>query len=257
MAKVDDSELENEEEEVIDDQLQEDDSQEDLQDDVKDEQEDEQEEDGLGDEEEDSDEEEPKEKPSRRETLRINDLLKKYGAPQERNDTSKNDDAITFRDDVDADDDTLEQLDKKSNDYAARRYNEGLARAEYLNWNTNLKIETPLVHQEHPQMGDKVIADSINNEYLNFVGYNQQTGTVARPDVSYKDFVDARFEQAEAIAEAMTEKTRRNITKQAGRTAIRPDGSSAKRLDLSKAPQAMSDEELDAYIAKQGFAPKK
>jgi hypothetical protein len=65
------------------------------------------------------------------------------------------------------------------------------------------------------------------------------------------------FELVDEVSSRKVQQSQKNIAKQASRTGLRPDGSSAKRLDLSKPPEAMTDEELDAMIAKSGFSPKK
>jgi len=57
------------------------------------------------------------------------------------------------------------------------------------------------------------------------------------------------MELADRTAATKTQKSAKNIAKQAAQTGLRPDGSKAKRLDLSKAPEQMSDEELDAFIS--------
>lgn len=205
---------------------------------------------------EDSQEEEAPEQPSRREQLRIQSLLRKYGDPTDRQAPQQK--GIDYRDMINADDEVYEQLENRTSEYASQVYQEGVQRAEYLNWHTGLKIDTPNVHRDFPEVAkNDRLRDSLNEEYLSFVGFDPKTQTVKRPEVSYYDYVDARVEQAKELAETMVERTRKNVTRQAARTGLRPDGSSAKRLDLSKDPSQMTDEELDAALAKQGLLPKK
>ena len=89
------------------------------------------------------------------------------------------------------------------------------------------------------------------------VGLDANTGLVQNPNVRWKDFVESEFELADEIANTKVANSTRNIAQQAASTGLRPDGSQAKRLNLNKAPEQMSDEELDAIIAQGGLAPKK
>ena len=76
-----------------------------------------------------------------------------------------------------------------------------------------------------------------------------------KPNIGYAEFVEARLEQAERLATRMNQETVKNVAKQAATTGLRPDGSSAKKLNLNQAPQNMSIEELYASIGQT--PPKK
>ena len=95
---------------------------------------------------------------------------------------------------------------------------------------------------------------TLQEKYLRFVGYEPGDPakgigpTVQTPNISYAEFVEAEMEFADELASQKIAKTTQNIAKQAASTGLRPDGSSAKRLDLSKAPEEMTDEELSAAI---------
>ena len=54
------------------------------------------------------------------------------------------------------------------------------------------------------------------------------------------------MELADNMAGVKTQQATRNIAQQAAKTGLRPDGTSVKPLDLNKAPEDMTDEELRA-----------
>jgi hypothetical protein len=60
------------------------------------------------------------------------------------------------------------------------------------------------------------------------------------------------MELGEVIGSQKAQSAVKNVAKQAAQTGLRPDGSQAKRLDLNKSPDAMSDEELDAFLKQAG-----
>lgn len=199
--------------------------------------------------------------PSRREQLRIQKLLHKYPNLQERV-APQQQSGINYKDMIEADEQVYDQLDQASQEFGNTKYQEGVQTAQFYSWRTDLKIDTPQVYRDHPELDPKneegfnpALADTLNQMYLSTVGYNGKS--VKNPDISYRDYIDSMYELVDEAASHKVERTQANIVKQAARTGLRPDGSSAKRLDLSKAPQAMTDEELDAVIASSGFAPKK
>ena len=59
------------------------------------------------------------------------------------------------------------------------------------------------------------------------------------------------MELVEEIAGQKNAQTVKNVTKQAAQTGLRPDGSSAPRMNLNKAPQDMTMEELYASIGQK------
>lgn len=205
-------------------------------------------------------EEEPK-PPSRREQLRVQDLLKKYPnlASQEPVKTPN------FREKVAADEDTYKVLEDTTRDFGQELASEVTARANYTTWHRFLQADDRVISQKYPELdknSDKfypAVADAVNSRYLQFVGYNPGDPargippSVARPDVSYADYVEADMEYARELASMMAEDSRRNIAKQAASTGIRPDASTPKRLNLNKPPEQMTDEELKAIISQAGL----
>lgn len=195
--------------------------------------------------------------PSRREQLRVQDLLKKYGPPPERTPQKGPD----FRDKVQADEDVYKTLEETAQDYGQTQYQQGIAQANTAGWRAMLSLEDRQVRKEYPFLDPKdkenfhpAIADAISRKYLQDIGYDPgdlQRGipeTVANP-ISYYDWVDAQVELADELAAQRVERTTENIAKQAAQTGLRPDGSSAKSLNLNKNPEDMTDEELQAVIS--------
>lgn len=207
--------------------------------------------------------EEESKPPSRREQLRVQDLLRKYGPPKEKAPQTTPD----FRDKVQADEDVYKTLEETAQDYGQTQYQQGIAQANTAGWKAMLTLEDRQVRKDYPIFNpqDKekfhpAVADAMNTKYLRAIGYNPgdpQRGipeTVVNP-ISYYEFVEAEMEFADELAAQRVERTTENIARQAAQTGLRPDGSSAKSLNLNKAPEDMTDEELDAAIA--ATLPKK
>lgn len=118
-----------------------------------------------------------------------------------------------------------------------------------------LQAEEPYVLSKYTFMDkdsqdfDQEATSAMVAKYLNFVGFDEET-KVARNPISYKEFVDAEMEFVQALAEKMARETQENVTRQAAQTGLRPSGAApSKSLNLNKAPEDMTDEELDAIIA--------
>jgi len=197
--------------------------------------------------------------PSRREQLRVQQLLKKYGQPKE---APLQANGPNFRDQINADEEVYKTLEESTTEYGRQQYSQGLEQAKYYKWETLLQVDDPQVRTKYAQLdpSDKekfhpALADAMNQKYLRFVGYNPgdpERGiapTVQRPDIRYLDFVEAEFEFADELAAERQERTTKNIAQQAAQTGLRPDGSQAKSLNLNKAPQDMTEEELNAVIS--------
>ena len=208
--------------------------------------------------------EETEKPPSRREQLRIQTLLQKYGPPPERPSQQQapyqqtRSDALDYGTALDADPEVIKQLEADRNATSQMSYNEGLKRAEFLDWKTSLKIDAPNIEKKYPILdpNDKenfhpVVADAMNTWYLKMSGYDPNNQTVANNGISYADFVEANMELVEEIAGQKNAQTVKNVTKQAAQTGLRPDGSSAPRMNLNKAPQDMTMEELYASIGQK------
>lgn len=194
--------------------------------------------------------------PSRREQLRIQQLLAKYGPPKDRPAPSQPQ-GLNYQEELDADPEVIKRLETDRQTTGQSQYNEGLKRAEYLNWNTSLKIDAPQVESRYPVLNPKspefhpAAADAINQWYLNMTGFDSETQTVNNPNIGYADFVEGFMELVQETAGQKNAQTVKNIAKQAASTGLRPDGSAAKRMDLTKDPSEMSLDELYASIGQK------
>ena len=223
-----------------------------------DEQEDESQPQGEQDEQEDGEEQAPA-PPSRRENLRIQQLLtriKQQPQPTAQPNTPK---GMDYKEKLNADDETIQQLDADRRQYGQSAYEAGIQQAQTIEWRTLLHIDTPQVESRYSFLNSKdkenfhpALASAINEWYLGMSGFDLQSGMVQNPNIRYADFVEGIMEMAEEIAASRVEKTQKNIAKQAANTGLRPDGSQAKRLNLNKAPEDMTDEELDAVLGSLG-----
>lgn len=210
----------------------------------------------------------PEEKPSRREQLRIQSLLKKYGRPPEQPLQPK--DGLNYEQSLDADPEVIKKLEADREAYGRAQHNAGLEQAKTIQFHTRLEVDAPRVESKYKFLDsndkenfDPIRADAMNSLYLQSVGYDAGDPSrgipesVQNPNVRYADFVEAQMEFAEALLADKQARTTQNIAKQAASTGLRPDGSSAKRLNLNQEPENMTDEELDASLASMGLAPKK
>jgi hypothetical protein len=194
--------------------------------------------------------------PSRREALRIQNLLKKYGTPKENQAPSKPE-ALNYQEALDADEDVIKRLEDDRTQVGQSQYNEGLKRAEYLNWNTSLKIDAPRIESKYEVLNPNsekfhpAVADTVNSFYLNMVGFDQASQTVGNPNISYAEFVDGFMELVQETAGERNAESVKNVAKQAAATGIRPDGSSAVPVNPNKDPSQMSIEELYAAIGQK------
>lgn len=224
-----------------------------------------------GEQEEELEEEQPEkeedEKPaSRRENLRIQQLLDRIKEDSPR---PKPVESLDYEKELDADEETLKRLQTDRDTTGQQYYQQGLDQAKSLMFRTRLEIDAPKVEAKHPELdkdSDKfnpTLADAINRMYLSTVGFqpgDEKKGTaetVQDAGLRYSTYVESIFELATEIAGEQTQESKKNITKQASKMGIRPDGSSAKKLNLNKHPGDMTDEELDAMLASQGLASKK
>lgn len=211
-------------------------------------------------EDEDSDEEDDEEQPpkpvSRREALRVKQLLAKYGSPEEQQQAKREiGGLLDYSKELNADPEVIKKLeeDRSRAIKEASRVNDSVVSS--VLFRTRLEIDAPRVEAKYPFLDkhskdfDADYAEAMNLKYLHFVGYDPKTEAVQRPDVRYADFVEAEVEFATRMANMKFDQTRTNAVKAAARTSLRPDGSTAKKkLNLSKAPEQMTDEELKAYL---------
>lgn len=186
--------------------------------------------------------------PSRREQLRINDLLKKYGPPPEVPRTAPLQ-GMDYTTSLDADPEVVKQLEADRRAAAQQAYLQGQQAAnqqvQYNQFYNNIRFDLPLVSDKLSKL-DPEDVKSIDEEYMAITGASPQTMTVRNPNIGYAEFVEARLEQAERLAAKMNLQTVKNVTRQAATTGLRPDGSSAKRLNLNQSPDKMTLEELYA-----------
>lgn len=197
---------------------------------------------------------EPKE-PSRRENLRIQQLLEKMSKKEEPKEAPTPSRGMDYGSELDADPDTVAKLEQDRQKYGQELYNQGLEQTKSLQFMTRLELDAPKVESKYGILNpadkekfDPAVANAVNTWYLQATGYDQKTGTVSNPNIRYAEFTDSMMELVDQISSQKVAKSAKNIAKQSATTGLRPDGSSAKRLNLNKAPGDMSDEELDAFL---------
>lgn len=162
---------------------------------------------------------------------------------------------IDYRKLIEADPAVYEQLGKASQDYGQAQYRAGLDQANSVRFHTRLEIDAPRIEGKYPQFDkgssefNPGLASAVNEWYLATVGYNPESDTVQNANVRYADFVEGIMDLADALAGAKTVRATENIARQAAQTGLRPDGSSAKPMNLNKAPEDMTNEELEAAVS--------
>lgn len=191
--------------------------------------------------------------PSRREQLRIQQLLEKYGKPEPTPQLPPAP-GINYEQELDADPETIKRLQADRDAAAKAMYEYGLQQSNSIQFHTRLEIDAPRVETKYPTLNKEseefnpAFANAVNTWYLNMVGYDPQTNSVRNPNIRYADFVEGFMELVDEGASVRSETTRKNVTKQAAQTSLRPDGSASKGMNLNKAPQDMSEDELKAVI---------
>ena len=168
-------------------------------------------------------------------------------------------DAIDYKTAIDAEPEVLEQLEADRKAVSDAAYKEGIAQtnatANSIMFHTRLEMDAPKMEAKYPQLdkeSDKFnqsVANDVNVLYLQLAGYNNDTDTATNPTLRYSDFVESIFGLADDIGNEKVATSTKEVAKQAANTALRPDGSTVKRLNLNKLPEQMTDEELDARIA--------
>ncbi len=162
---------------------------------------------------------------------------------------------LDYRETLEADPEVLDRFEQDRTDYGQQNYQAGLEQAKSIQFHTRLEIDAPKIESKYPVLNkdsedfNPSVADALNEMYLSSVGYDKETGQVANPGIRYADYIEGMMELVERTAATKTQKSTKNIARQAAQTGLRPDGSKAKRLDLNKAPEQMTDEELDAFIS--------
>lgn len=200
--------------------------------------------------------------PSRREQLRIQQILSKLKEQQVAPVTPPAPQGgIDYDKELDAAPELIKRLQADRQAGIDASFNQGLEATKTIQFNTRLEIDAPRIEAKYPQLDPNSeqfkpeTRDAVISMYLAAVGWkagDKEKGvpeSVANPDIRYSHYVEAVFELANDIAGEKTETSRKRIVKQAAQTGLRPDGSKVKRLNLNKDPKSMSDEELDAAIA--------
>lgn len=208
--------------------------------------------------------------PSRREQLRVQDLLNKYGPPPASRPAPQAK-APDYQELIDAEPEVYKQLEQATSQFGREQFVQGqqdtLKQVNSVKWETLLNMDAPQMESKYPVLDKNspefhpALADALSRRYFQMVGLNPgdpQSGiplTVEQPGIRWRDFVEGEFELADEIASTKNQETVKNVAKQAATTGLRPDGSSAKRLNLNKDPQDMTMEELYASIGQT--PPKK
>lgn len=139
---------------------------------------------------------------------------------------------INYRDVMDAPDEVIQQLEQDRSNVVSQvesRVNDQIRRSQF---EMNLKLDLPLVQDKLSKL-DPSASQALDRAYLQFVGYNPQTGVPAIDGVSYAEFIDAQLELANSIATNRVVNTQRNIAKQAAQTGVRPDGGGRQGFQIS------------------------
>lgn len=205
--------------------------------------------------EEEEEPETPEKPPSHREQLRVQQLLAKLKEQPNAPPPTQAPDALDYESALEADPETVKRLREDRDRTNRAFYEQGLEQSKSIQFVTRLEIDAPRVESKYPFL-DKTseefnprAADALNTRYLQFVGYDNETGRVVNPNIRYSEFVEAEMEFANEVASNRIAESTSRIKKQAAQTGLRPDGSGAKKLNLNKPPETMTDEELDAVIA--------
>lgn len=160
--------------------------------------------------------------------------------------------SINYRDEIDAPDELYNKLEKDRSTYGDERYSEGQRVAaeqlQALEWKTNIKLDLPLVKDKLEKL-DPEDSAAIDREYLMYSGFDEKSGTVRNPGISYADFVDAQIERAERLAANLQARAQVNIAKQAANQGVRPDGGSRQGVTITNPGDIakLSDKEFEKY----------
>lgn len=216
--------------------------------------------------------EEGQPQPSRREQLRVTQLLAKMredqqtvtpASPTVPSAPKAPEGSIDYDKDLEgADPETIRRIKEDRERTSQFAYQQGLEQTKSIRFHTRLEIDAPQIETKYPQLdktSDKFkpqLANAINQMYLSAVGYDPKSDKVQNPDIRYKDYVESIFELGHEIGTEEARAATVEVKKQAAQTGLRPGAQQAKTLNLNKIPSQMSDEELDAIIA-QAVPPQK
>ena len=207
------------------------------------------------------DPEEPPKPPSRREQLRIQQVLERaklnnQGQPPRPQSPRR--DALDYANELDADPAVIERLEADRVAAENARYQEGVQQAQSMKWETMLHVDAPQMENKYSFLDKNspdfhpAVTHSLSTWYMQMSGYNPETGIASNPNMRWSEFTEGIMELAEEIASVKNQATATNVAQQAANTGIRPDGGAAK-LNLNKAPEHMTDDELKAVISQAGI----
>lgn len=152
---------------------------------------------------------------------------------------------------------------------------QGSSQMEKELWIDRFDVDTDRVVQKYPELetNDKLEKNLVQS-YISFVGLTKDAKgriSVERPNVRFKDFVEARMKELDDYASARGAKTQVNVARQRAQTSIRPAGQgtkpkgghgfdpndpagSVKRMTSEQYFKLGGKEASDAYLAKRGLA---
>jgi hypothetical protein len=164
-------------------------------------------------------EEEAPQQPSRRENLRIQQVLERL-KQQPKAPEAKPAEGLDYGTALDADPEVIQQLQADRQAASQTAYNQGLEQAKSIQFHTRLEIDAPKVEGKYAQLNpeDKAnfnpaLANAINTWYLSTAGYDQASDTVANPNIRYAEFVEGIMELGEVIGAQKAQKSVQNIAK--------------------------------------------
>jgi hypothetical protein len=212
------------------------------------------------------DEEKP---PSRREQLRVQQLLERVKQGQSRpqgqepQPRSQRQGAIDYAQELDADPEVIQRLEEDRRLAENARFREGQELAAGYEWRTLLQVDAPTVAREHPELNERspefhpALSNSLSEMYLQMSGFDKETGLARNPGMRWSDFIESFWELADEISNLKVQQTTAEVAKQAAQTGIRPDGGSANKLNLNKAPEHMSDAGIGRLLSHPRLATDK
>lgn len=108
--------------------------------------------------------------------------------------------------------------------------------------------EFAFLDDTRPETFDPDKTQFINESYLAFVGYDPNTSTVQRTDISFEKYARLLVNQVKTWADEYSDDAERNVAAQRGNSGIRPSGSPRKSLGQLKPGDisSMSDAEYEA-----------
>ena len=161
--------------------------------------------------------------------------------------------------------------------------NQGSTQAAKLRWADHFEIDSDRVTAKYPSLDventetyDPQLEATLVQKYVQFTGVTKDDkGRIAieRPNVRFKDFVEAEMRNLEEYATRHASTASKNIASQASKTGVRPTGqtrptkgdhgfdpadpvNSVHRMTSKQYFELGGKEASDAYLADRGLAPK-